>query len=192
MDMRKKRGTDRQVQKVIGIVCLSFLLGNIGGALAANLLPAGEQGELSLFLQGMTEGSQVSSFGALFWKYLKYDLVIWLGGWMQMGLFISGMTFLFRGVSLGFTSAMLLNVYGVRGIGMVITSLLPQNILLIPAYILMMSAALYYMLHWKEEGGKRALKRERRRRQTEYCILFAISVVLLAGAVVVERMVLLA
>ena len=189
--MRKKQRADRQVQKVIGIVCLSFLFGITGGALVANLLPAGEQGELSLFLQGMMEEGQVPSFGALFWKYLKYDLVIWLGGWMQMGLFLSGMAFLFRSVSLGFTSAMLLTAYGVRGIGMVITSLLPQNILLIPSYILMMSAALYYMLHWKEEG-KRALKRERKRRQTEYCILFGISVVLLVGAVTVERMLLMA
>ena len=74
---------------------------------------------------------------------------------------------------------------------MAVTSFLPQNLLLIPAYILMMSAALYYMLHWKEEGIKRALKRERRRKQTEYCILFGVSVLLLAGAAGVERVLLL-
>ena len=190
--MRKRRKIDRQVQKIMGIVCLFFLLGILGGALAANLLPIAEKEKLALFLQGAGELTEVPSFWNLFWKYLKYDLVIWLGGWMQMGLFLSGTTFLFRSVSLGFTSAMLMAVYGVRGIGMVITSLLLQNILLIPAYILMMSAVLYYMLQWKEEGGKRSLKREKKRRQMEYCILFGISVVLLAGAASVERMALLA
>lgn len=190
--MKKKRRIDRQVQKIIGIVCLSFLLGTLGGALAANLLPSTEQGELSLFLQGMGEREELPSFGALFWKYLKYDIMIWLGGWMQMGLFLSGAAFLFRSVAIGFTSAMMMVVYGAKGILMAAVSFLPQNLLLVPAYILMMSAALYYMLHWQEEGGKRALKRERRRRQTEYCILFGVSVLLLMGAAGIERMFLFA
>jgi len=62
MDMKKKRRMDRQVQKIIGIVCLSFLLGALGGAVAANLLPAGEQGELTLFLQGAAEETEMPSF----------------------------------------------------------------------------------------------------------------------------------
>lgn len=190
--MKKKRRIDRQVQKIVGIVCLSFLLGTLGGALAANLLPSTEQGELSLFLQGIGEKAELPSFGALFWKYLKYDIMIWLGGWMQMGLFLSGAAFLFRSVAIGFTSAMMMVVYGAKGILMASVSFLPQNLLLVPAYILMMSAALYYMLHWQEEGGKRALKRERRRRQTEYCILFGVSVLLLMGAAGIERMFLFA
>ena len=189
--MKKKRKVDRQVQKILSIVCLSFLLGILGGAAAANLLPAGEQGALSFFLSDAVEGKEVPSFGVLFWKYLKYDLIIFLGGWMQMGLFLSGAAFLFRGISVGFTSAMLLSVYGAKGILLAVTSFLPQNILLIPAYVLMMSSAVYYMLHWQEEG-KRALKRERRRRQTEYCILFGVSILLLLGAAGMERMILMA
>lgn len=190
--MRKRNlRIDRQVQQIIGIVCLSFLLGSLGGALAANLLPAGEQGEVSLFLQGALQEAEVPSFLSLFWKYLKYDLMIWLGGWMQMGLFLSGAVFLFRSATVGFTSAMMMTVYGAKGVLLAATSFLPQNLLLIPAYILMMSAALYYMLHWQEDGRKRGLKREKRRKQTEYCILFGISVILLAGAAAVERVLLL-
>lgn len=190
MDMKRKRKMDRQVQKIISIVCLSFLLGVLGGAAAANLLPAGERGNLSFFLSEVEEITEIPSFVSLFWKYLKYDLIIFLGGWMQMGLFLSGAAFLFRSISVGFTSAMLMSVYGAKGILLAVTSFLPQNLLLIPAYILMMSAAIYYMLHWQDGGGKRALKRERRRRQTEYCILFGLSVLLLMGAAGVERIVL--
>ncbi len=189
--MRKKQRIDRQVQKIIGTVCLFFLLGTLGGAVAANLLPDGELGELSLYLQGSMIPVEVPSFGALFWKYLKYDIIIWLGGWLQLGLFFSGAAFLFRSAAVGFTSAMLMVSYGLKGIWLVMVSLLPQNLLLIPAYILMMSAALYYMLHWQEGTGKRGLKREKRRRQTEYCILFGVSVLLLAGAAAVERLLLL-
>lgn len=187
----KRRKMDRQVQKIIGIVCLSFLLGTIGGALAANFLPVGERRELMLFLEETRKQEEIPSFLYLFWKYLKYDLIIWLGGWMQMGLFLSGVAFLFRSVTVGFTSAMMMTAYGGKGIVLAVSSFLPQNLLLIPAYTLMMSAALYYMLHWKEEGVKRGLKRERKRRQTEYCILFGASVLLLAGAAGVERWILL-
>ena len=183
----KKKNLDRQVQKIISIVCLSFLLGTMGGALAANLLPLEAKGELSVFLQ--ERPMVVPSFLSLFWKYLKYDFLIWLGGWMQMGLFLSGAVFLFRSAAVGFTSAMLMTAYGIKGIFLA-ASFLPQNLLLIPAYILMMSAALYYMLHWQEEGGKRMLKREKRRKRTEYCILFGLSVLLILGAAGVERMLL--
>ncbi|MDO4530529.1 MAG: stage II sporulation protein M [Bacillota bacterium] len=182
--MKKKQDTDRQ--KIFYIVCLFFLLGTAGGAAAANLLPMEEQGEIMLFLQQMEEGQAVPSFGRILWKYLKYVLLIWLGGWMQMGLFLSGAVYLFCSASLGFTAAMLLVTYGGRGIVLVAGLLLPQNLLLIPAYVLMMWAALYYMFHWQEAEGKRGLKRERRRKQTEYCILFGGAVLLLAGASGVE------
>ena len=186
----KKKNLDRQVQKIIGIVCLSFLLGTLGGAAAANLLPSAEKDGMIQFLQEMPNQDVIPSFGALFWKYLKYDIIIWAGGWMQMGLFLSGAAFLFRSVSVGFTSAMFLMTHGVKGIFLAMISFLPQNLLLIPAYILMMSAALYYMMQWQEKGQKRTLKRERRRKQTEYCILFGVSILLLAGAAGVERWVL--
>ena len=187
--MKKKQRIDRQVQKIVSMVCLFFLLGVLGGALAANLLPMTEQSGLVAFLEERTLAE--TSFYTLFWKYLKYDLLIWLGGWLQMGLFLSGAAFLFRSAAIGFTSAMLLTAYGGEGLFLVATSFLPQNLLLIPAYILMMSAALYYMLHWQEDGKKRMLKREKRRKQTEYCLLFAGSVLLLAGAAGVERWMLL-
>lgn len=188
---KKKRGMDKQVQKIIGIVCLSFLLGTAGGALAANLMPTGQQTELSLFLQGAIEETGEASFLSIFWKYLKYDIIIWLGGWMQLGLFFGGAAFLFRSVAVGFTSAMMMATYGGKGIFLSATTFLPQNLLLIPAYILIMSASIYYLLSWREEGAKRTLKRERRRKQAEYCILFGISIVLLAAAAGVERAILL-
>ena len=165
-------------------------MGILGGALAANLLPMEEKEELAHFLQVAEELSEIPSFWALFWKYLKYDILIWLGGWLQMGIFLSGAAFLFRSISLGFTSAMMMTVYGVKGIWKVTTSFLPQNILLIPAYVLMMSAAFYYMLHWKEDMAKRAWRREKKRRQAEYCILFGVSVFLMMGAAGVERILL--
>ena len=139
---RQKRRTDKQLQRIIGIVCLSFLLGTAGGALLANLLPKGQQGQLSAFLQqALADGDEIG-FAAIFWKYLKYDIIIWLGGWMQLGLFFAGAAFLFRSVCVGFTSAMMMAAYGMKGVLLSATAFLPQNLLLIPCYILMMSACI--------------------------------------------------
>lgn len=190
--MRKaKRRTDRRLQRIIGIVCLSFLCGTAGGALLANLLSAEQQGTLSVFLEQTLAGTNTSTYGSIFLKYLKYDLIIWLGGLMQLGLFFSGAAFLFRSICVGFTSAMMMTAYGMKGIFLSAVSFLPQNLLLIPAYLLMMSAALYYALSSPEQGEKRILKREKKRKQTEYCILFGISVLLLAAASGIEQMLLL-
>ena len=192
---RQKRRTDKQLQRIIGIVCLSFLLGTAGGALLGlsegQHHGQGQHGQLSAFLQqALADGDEIS-FAAIFWKYLKYDIIIWLGGWMQLGLFFAGAAFLFRSVCVGFTSAMMMAAYGMKGVLLSATAFLPQNLLLIPCYILMMSACVYYLLSWQEEGGKRTLKREKRRKQLEYCILFGGSVLLLAAASGVERMLLL-
>lgn len=188
---KQKRRIDKRLQKIVGIVCLSFLLGTAGGALLANLLPSGQQGALSSFLQQALEDVEEIRFGSIFWKYLKYDVIIWLGGWMQLGLFFSGAAFIFRSVCVGFTSAMLMTTYGTKGIFLSAASFLPQNLLLIPCYILIMTASVYYLLSWQEEGGKRTLKREKRRKQMEYCILFGVSVLLLIAASAVERALLL-
>lgn len=188
---KRKKGIDKRVQTILGIVCLFFLFGSLGGALAANLLPAEERNIISVFLQDMAVSTQTCSFSAVFWKYMKYAICIWLGGWLEMGLFFAGAVFLFRSLAVGFTSAMMMTTYGTQGIHMAVLTFLPQNLLLIPAYSLLMAAAMYYLFSWQEEGKKRGLKRERRRKQTEYCILFGLSILLVAVAAGIEKMLLL-
>lgn len=183
----KKKTPAERGQMIFMIVCLSFLLGTVGGAVAANL--AGRSGEETLvrFLQEHLTAGGDSSFWYTFWKYMKYDLLIWAGGWLSMGVFISGCVCLFRGISLEFTAAMLMASYGGKGVWLTILGILPQNLLLIPAYVAMTTVAVYYLFAWGEEGTRKgASKREKRRRQTEYCILLAASVLPIVVASGVE------
>lgn len=183
----KKKTAAERGQMIFMIVCLSFLLGTVGGAVAANL--AGRSGEETLvrFLQEHLTAGGDSSFWYTFWKYMKYDLLIWAGGWLSMGVFISGCVCLFRGISLGFTAAMLMASYGGKGVWLTILGILPQNLLLIPAYVAMTTVAVYYLFAWGEEGTRKgASKREKRRWQTEYCILLAASVLPIVVASGVE------
>lgn len=187
----KKRSCQTDKRMLFCIVCLFFLFGSLGGALAANLLKAAQKAELAAFLETALFPQKAATFWHIFWKYLKYDLLIWLGGWTTAGVFVSGAAFLFRSIAVGFTSAALLTAYGVKGIWTAVTAFLPQNLLLIPTYSVLMTAAVYYLLSAQNETGKRALKRERRRRRVEYCILFAGSVVLLLLAAGIEQAVIL-
>ncbi|KXL52516.1 stage II sporulation protein M [Anaerotignum neopropionicum] len=178
--VKRNKWLDKRGQKIIIIVCLSFLVGVMGGAIAANLMGPNAKSELILWMKSGAQAQQSGSFTAIFWKYLKYDIIIWLGGWLQLGLFLSGMAFLLRSISLGFASAMMMVTYGVKGVWGAMFGILPQNIILIPAYIFIMCAAIYYLLTWNDGNGKRGLKRERRRKQTEYCIIFLASIVFVA------------
>ena len=187
----KKRSHQTDKRVIFCIVCLFFLFGALGGALAANLLKAPQKAELAAFLETALLKQEGATFRDVFWKYLKYELLIWIGGWMLPGLFLSGTAFLFRSIAVGFTAATLLLTYGTKGIWTAVTAFLPQNLLLIPAYSILMTAAVYYLLSAQNETGKRALKRERRRRRVEYCILFMGSVLLLLLAAGLEQAVIL-
>ncbi len=187
----KKRSHQTDKRVIFCVVCLFFLIGALGGALAANLLKAQQKAELATFLETALFTQEEVNFRGIFWKYLKYDILIWLGGWMLPGLFLSAAAFLFRSIAVGFTSATLLLTYGIKGTWTAVVSFLPQNLLLIPTYSILMTAAVYYLLSAQNETGKRALKRERRRRRVEYCILFVGSVLLLLLAAGLERAVIL-
>ncbi len=174
-------------QKILLLISSCFLLGVAGGALAANI--AGQSGTetFALFLKKYLTTQEDVSFGYVFWKYLKYDLLIWAGGWLSMGIFLSGSICLFWGVSLGFTTAMMMASYGSKGVLLAVMGVVPQNMILIPVYLTMTGAAMYYLFVWDEEVvRKRAIKREKRKRKTEYCILLVGSVVLVCLASCVE------
>ncbi len=49
---RQKRRTDKPLQRIIGIVCLSFFIGDGSGALLANLLPQGHRAAFCIFAAG--------------------------------------------------------------------------------------------------------------------------------------------
>ncbi len=183
---RKKKKLVKS-EKILLLICCCFLLGVAGGALAANI--AGQSGTetFALFLKKYLTTQEAVSFGYVFWKYLKYDLLIWVGGWLSMGIFLSGSICLFWGVSLGFTTAMMMASYGKKGVLLAMMGVIPQNLILIPVYVMMTGAAMYYLFVWDEEVfRKRTAKREKRKRKTEYCILLAGSVVLVCLASCVE------
>ncbi len=192
--MGKQRGIrSERGQIMIGIICLSFLLSAVAGAIAANYM-GGEQvayfgQEINTFFGEIREHgiSRNTHFLPVYFKYIKYDILIWLGGWITGGVFLSVGVLLFRGISLGFTTAMLMKQFGMRGMLAATVSFVPQNIIIVPVFLFMTWAAIHFFVDMREKGvGRASLRRERQRKQAEYSILFGGSLACLAVASVLE------
>ncbi len=178
-EYRKKKVSIEKGQIIAMIVCLSFFIGIIGGAIAANAAGQSGEGTAALSLQSYLAEGVEASFWHVFWKNLKYILLIWIGGWVSMGVFMAGCVCFFRALSIGFTAAMLMAGYGGKGILLVCIGILPQYLLLIPACVGMTIAALFYLFAWDDRGVRaRYRKTEQNRKRLEYAILLAGGVLL--------------
>lgn len=185
--MQRKINKQEKRQMMVLMICLFFLFSVAAGAILANGISIEEvhtmQGDIENLFQKQTE----KNFLSVFLKYLKYDVLIWIGGCFCYGAVLSAGTLAFRGVSLGYTAAVVFRAYGAKGIFVVICSMLPQNLILLPIYFLMTWFAYCFLMEQKRgQIGKGALKREQTRIWTEYTILLWGSVVAIAIASLTE------
>jgi len=185
--VQRKINKQEKRQMMVLMICLFFLFSVAAGAILANGISMEEvhtmQGDIENLFQKQTE----KNFLSVFLKYLKYDVLIWVGGCFCYGAVLSAGTLAFRGVSLGYTAAVVFRAYGAKGIFVVICSMLPQNLILLPIYFLMTWFAYCFLMEQKRgQIGKGALKREQTRIWTEYTILLWGSVVAIAIASLIE------
>ena len=182
--MPRTKNDKRQMMAIT--ICLFFLLSTMVGAMLANGLSLEEVNHLQSSLEALFQKEQ-NSFLSVFFKYLKYDVLIWLGGCFYYCAILSAGILAFRGISLGYTTSVLFRTYGAKGIFPVICSMLPQNLILLPIYFFMTWIAFCFLLEQKSgQYGKGALKREITRRWTEYIILFVGSVLAVILASLIE------
>ena len=179
---RKKKQTSGEKRQMIwGILCLSFLCSTACGAVAANLSAQEAASQVQSLIAAWQTDGMIVTYGGKFFKYLKYLLLIWLGGQVTPGLFLSVGTLLFRGACLGYASSAILLAFGKKGLLFAASAIVPQNLFLVPAYLAMTWAALRYATRRRQElSGKDALLREKRKDQTEYVLLLLGGVILLA------------
>lgn len=119
----------------LGMLCLCFLCAVfLGAILGASANPKTKYAIVSLveFHEEMT----APTLSAILWKYGKYAFVFWLVYPIRYGIFISGTLFFFRGVCLGYTSAVLIECIGFAGVSAIVSLYFWQNIFLISAYMI--------------------------------------------------------
>lgn len=139
-----------------------FVMGVVFGAIIVNSLTFDQKqdlyGYLTRFFGQVSDGQLVSSediFTQAIVHYSKYIGLIWLLGLSVIGLPILLILLFLKGVMIGFTVGFLVNQMGMYGFFLSFASVIPQNILLIPTFILITTMAVSFSLTLiKQQLGK--------------------------------------
>ncbi|UAL50902.1 MULTISPECIES: stage II sporulation protein M [Metabacillus] len=134
-------------------VFVLFLMGVIFGAVIVNSMNFTQKEDLyfylSRFFGQVSEGKVASSVEMLqqsFFHNLKYLGLMWVLGISIIGLPVILIMLFLKGMVVGFTVGFLVNQMGWQGFLLSFVSVLPQNIILIPAFIIMGTVAISFSL----------------------------------------------
>lgn len=127
---------------LVCVVLLIFLAGVIFGALSIKTLDSTEKQDMvnhlmTFFknLAGFEQGQDATSKDSI-WLNVKTAVIIWLLGISTIGMPIIPVIIFLRGFVIGFTVGFLVNELSFNGIIFALVSILPQNLIIIPAIIL--------------------------------------------------------
>ncbi|WP_102345689.1 stage II sporulation protein M [Bacillus sp. Marseille-P3661] len=130
-----------------------FLIGVIFGAIIVNSLNFLQKEDLyyylSRFFGQVSNGEFANSalmFKQSFMHYAKYVGLMWILGLSIIGLPIILILLFLKGVVVGFTVGFLVNQIGWYGFLLSFVSVMPQNIILVPAFIFLGAAAITFSL----------------------------------------------
>ncbi|ALC81488.1 MULTISPECIES: stage II sporulation protein M [Bacillus] len=124
-------------------ISILFVMGVVFGAVIVNSMTLNQKEDLFTYLNSffgqVMEGkifSQNEMLGQSFFHNVKYLGLMWILGISVIGLPILLIMVFLKGIVVGFTVGFLVNQMGLNGFYLSFVSVLPQNMLLIPAFII--------------------------------------------------------
>ncbi|MFP3885611.1 stage II sporulation protein M [Priestia filamentosa] len=134
-------------------VTVLFFIGVVFGAVVVNSLNLGQKEDLFYYLDRffgqVTKGEVANSADILkqsFWHNIKYLGFIWILGISVIGLPVVLVLLFLKGIVIGFTVGFLVNQMGFHGFLLSFVSVLPQNLFLIPLFIVVSTLSLSFSL----------------------------------------------
>ncbi|MBY7143436.1 stage II sporulation protein M [Virgibacillus sp. NKC19-3] len=130
-----------------------FLTGVIFGAIIVNSMNFVQKQDLFFYLERffnqITDNQQVENLEILkvsFAYHAKYLLLLFLLGLSVIGLPLVWILLFIKGVVVGFSVGFIVNQLGTKGLILAALSIAPQNILIIPVYIIAGSLSMIFSL----------------------------------------------
>ncbi|MEB1808758.1 MAG: stage II sporulation protein M [Bacillaceae bacterium] len=130
-----------------------FLMGIIFGAIIVNSLSLTQKHDLYMYLTqffGQVSDGQIAQSSAMFTQsfahYAKYVGLMWILGLSIIGLPVILILLFLKGVVVGFTVGFLVNQMGMSGFLLSFVSVMPQNFVLVPAFIIVATGAISFSL----------------------------------------------
>ncbi|TCP31736.1 stage II sporulation protein M [Scopulibacillus darangshiensis] len=156
MNQNIKRVVTNHIQENLSIytfVCSLFFMGIIFGAIVVNSLPYEAKQHLveylNRFFGELSDGKIAvpsAMLGESFKHYVQYVGFMWVLGLSVIGLPVIFILLFLKGVVIGFTVGFLVNQMGFHGFWVAMASVFPQNLIVIPIFIIMGVASVAFSL----------------------------------------------
>ncbi|SDJ66172.1 stage II sporulation protein M [Sediminibacillus albus] len=170
-----------------------FLIGIIFGAIIVNSMNFIQKEDLFFYLDRffgqMMEGSIASSnevLKASIFYHLKYLLLLFILGLSVIGLPIIWVMLFVKGLVVGFSVGFFVNQMGWKGLLFATASIAPQNLLIIPAYLIAGSLAMIFSLTLLRKIFTRKLQQPILQPFVKYNLCFMVIMLFVSAAAVIE------
>ncbi len=175
-------------KKIIFISMFFFLTGISTGIFLELTMSAAEKNNLSGYLQqylyvDTSSMDYPNPFFSSLASNLLLLLIIFLAGLSALGFPIALAALTYKGMALGFCTGLIAETLKNKGILVILTSLLPQNLILIPAFVLASAAAVNYAVA-ALRSARQPLKKNLNTHSGSYLfviLLFALAIGLACG-----------
>ncbi len=138
-----------QYRMLLIFICSLFLVGLIFGCLAVLFMPMEQKAEImkkvTLLFENQVNNNWTNNSNEI-WnnaqQYVVIGLSIFILGLTVLGVPLVLLFIFIKGAILGFTSSFIISQMGSKGILFIIYSLIPQNLIIMPAFIFYSASSL--------------------------------------------------
>lgn len=150
---------------ILILLLIAFIVGIAAGSFTVNSLNSSQKGELFTYINGFLESkdiaiSQGELFRQIFLNYLKLILTLWFLGVTIVGIPLIIGLIGFKGFTIGFTVGFMLDVFtDLRGWLIIISSVIPQTLIILPCIIVLSVSGIRLSLFLLRGGNSKKLSR---------------------------------
>lgn len=183
----KRRLSMSRTTLIIALLSVTLTIGITVGAIMANTIDGEKYDELSGFISGFIENfststaSKSDAFKEAIVKYGKILVLIWFFGFVTYGIFFIFLIIFMKGLSYGFTTALIVRQLGLNGLTYAAALYIPQNLILVPVYFCVSYFSINYILNSLNDRQKNSDTRFK-----EYVMVLLLCGVLVLLAVLAE------
>lgn len=186
----------REYSSIYLFVVVLFLMGVIFGAVIVNSLSFTQKEDLFYYLSqffGQAAKGEVNAARDLFLQSFfhnsKFIGLIWILGISIIGLPIILIMLFIKGVTVGFTVGFLVNQMGWNGFLLSFVSILPQNLIIIPVFIIMAALSVMFSLRMIRNQFMKKISQPVLPLFFRYVFSFLGALIVVAGAAGIEALV---
>lgn len=183
----------REHSSIFLFIVILFLMGVIFGAIVVNSMSITQKEDLFYYLSqffGQILNGKVAEnndlFAQSFLHNSKFIGLIWILGISIIGLPVILILLFIKGLVVGFTVGFLVSQLGLKGFLLALVSILPQNLIIIPVFILMAAISVVFSLRMIKKQFFKTHGQPIMPFFKNYIITFVTAIILISAASGVE------